>query len=396
MNVRHLMVAALCFLPFAGCMGSLQSPASRREVIRQAEINERAAQRKGDVVPVDEHGDGPLKQLAVKGIVIKADEVWDRNLDELADQRKQLGPEAFDAYVQKESVQLINDRLGEALLYHDALLRIPKGADERLSKMVDDRIRELVTTEYDGVQRRYEQALAAKGRTLEQERQQRLRQLTISAYLNQDFKAKIEEPTRSELMDIFEKRKDEWRRPPQRKMSLIDLRILKYLPKGVTEPTRDQYEQAKSEARAEAQRIIEDARLGTPFDELAKKHSDGLHADDGGEWGWIKRGMVRDRFVPAVDELYRLDEGAVGGPVETNDSIFIVRCDEIDPGYDPDFETAQPRLKEAYQQEKYAKLVGEHIAELREKSGITIHTLERFHAAVVAAAEAYRPKMGPS
>jgi parvulin-like peptidyl-prolyl isomerase len=179
-------------------------------------------------------------------------------------------------------------------------------------------------------------------------------------------------------------------------MSLIDVRIMEFLPDGVTEPTRGAYEAAKSEARAEALHLLQSIKLGTPFEQIARASSHGLHAAEGGDWGWIHRGMVRERFVPAVDELYRLHEGEVGGPVETPEGFFIVRCDKIDPGYDPDFEEAQPRLIDAYLQDHYGDMVTEHVAELRKKSGIDMRTLERFHMAVVMDAKTYRPEMGPS
>jgi len=397
MKTRVIIAVCLCLLSGLGCIGSIKTPKSRRQVMRQAEMNERAAAEREDAaVPVNADDDGPLQHLNVKGTILHADEVWSRFRDRLVEQRGLLNPRAFDAYVQRESVALINDKLGEALLYHDAVLRMPKGVDARLGDIVDDQIRKLVTTEYGGVQRRYERALAEQGRTLEEEREARLRQLTITAYLDQEFRTQIDEPTRAELMAVYQERKEEWRRPPKRKMSLIDLRILEFLPEDVREPTRDEFEAAKSEARSEAERLVEQARLGTPFAELAERHSHGLHAEEGGSWGWVTRGMVRDRFVPAVDELYRLEEGAVGGPVETPDGFFVVRCDKIDPGYDPDFESIQPRLKTTYQQEQYTRLVTEHIAELRETSGISVRMLERFHMAVVNDAKSYDPEMGPS
>ena len=95
-----------------------------------------------------------------------------------------------------------------------------------------------------------------------------------------------------------------------------------------------------------------------------------MGADDGGAWGWVEKGTLRERFTPAVDSLYRLGEGEVGGPIETPDGFFVVRCDTIDPGFDANFENVQPQLQEEYQRSAYARLVSKHVAELREECGI--------------------------
>ena len=72
--------------------------------------------------------------------------------------------------------------------------------------------------------------------------------------------------------------------------------------------------------------------------------------------------------------------------VEVADAFFIVCCDEIDPGIKPDFEAAQPQLTKRLVGADYNRRVVALVAELRRKAGIDPAVLQRFHAAVVAAA----------
>jgi len=387
-------IAACSALLTTGCFGPVKNPASRRAVQEKA-ARERAEDESRNTstarAPINDAGDGPLAELVVKGEVIRADDVWSRNRKQLATKRAQMTPEEFNRYVQRESILLINDRLGEVLLYQAATLRMPENVAGRVDSYVDAEIRKIVSTKHDGIQRRYEKALAEEGRTLDDVREELRRQMTISAYLDQEFRPKIGEPTRAELLATFEENKQKWQRPSRRKMSLIDLRVLEFLPDGVTEPTREQMKAARAEAKTVAGDIVESLRVGTSFPELARRWSHGLHADEGGAWGWVERGTLRERFTPAVDALYSLSENEVAGPIETPDGFFVVRCDEIDPGFDADFESIQPQLLEEYQRGAYARMVSEHVAELREKCAIDIHTLERFHMAVVQAALAYHP-----
>ncbi len=389
-----LAMIGLLLLP--GCFGAVRTPPSRSAVQRKAAADRETKQGEpttgSSTAPTYQMaGTGPLTELVVKGISVPAEDIWAGRQRELDEKRTELSPEDFRYYVERESALLLNDRLAETLLYQEASQRMPKEASPRIDAFVDAEIRKTVTTEYGGVQRRYEKALAAEGRTLTQAREAIRRELVISTYLEQEIKPKVGEPTRQELVETFEQNRDSWRRPPRRKMSLIVLRVTDLLPQGVTEPTRDQLETARSQARSAALEIIASLDKGETFADLARARSHGLHADDGGAWGWVLPGTVRERFEPAVEALYRLDSGEIAGPIETPDSFFIVRCDENDPGFEPDFEAVQPQLQEAYSRNAYNKLVAEHMAELRQKSGIEIRTLERFHQSVVQSALAQQP-----
>ena len=72
--------------------------------------------------------------------------------------------------------------------------------------------------------------------------------------------------------------------------------------------------------------------------------------------------------------------------METPDGFVLVRCDELEPGVEPDFQSVQPQLKELYFRKAYNRMISDLVAELRAKARIEPLKLERFHAAVVAAA----------
>lgn len=391
MTRYHAWLMAFGLLALPGCMGSVRNPASRAAVQREADGEPDTGVSKHMTIAYDLDGEAPLPELAVKSAVIKASDIWREKRAELAAQREQLAAADFRRFVERESALLINDRLSETLLHEQATLRMPEEAGPRIDGFVDAEIRRIVSTEHDGIQRRYERALRDEGLTLNQARAALRRKLVIQAYLEQELRNRIGEPTRRELVETFERTRESLRRPPQRKMSLIDLRLNNYLPEDVTEPTRDQMESARSQARSTALELIDALDRGEPFDELARTHSHGLHAEEGGAWGWVLPGTVRERFAPAVEALYHLEPGGIAGPVETPDSFFIVCCDESDPGFEPDFETMQPQLQEAYGRHAYNELVTEHIAELRRKSGLELATLERFHLAVVQSALSVMP-----
>ncbi len=144
------------------------------------------------------------------------------------------------------------------------------------------------------------------------------------------------------------------------------------------------------EARAEARKIADTAAAelaaGTSFDQVARTHSDGTHAPDGGQWGWVARGALRERLDPVVEALYALPETGMSKIIESDDSFFIARCDEVDPGYTPTFETLQPELQQRYAQIAYSQRMQDLLAEHRRRAQLDPDELERFYEAVVATA----------
>jgi parvulin-like peptidyl-prolyl isomerase len=169
-------------------------------------------------------------------------------------------------------------------------------------------------------------------------------------------------------------------------MSLIDVRVLDRLTPDIDQPTRDQLAEARIAARARIEAAELELRDGVGFADVARKYSDGLAAQEGGSWGWVTPGSVRKRFEPAVEKLYELDEGAVSDILEVDDGFFLVRCDEIDPGVEPDFQSVQPQLREQLIRIRYNRLIAERVNELRAVARIEPEDLGPFHDAVVAAA----------
>lgn len=331
----------------------------------------------------DAAGTSAVSRLTVNAETVEARELWLGLHDELSTKAKTLAPEAYRTYLDRRAARLITDKIAEMLLYQQASLRFSPEMSAKVDKYVDAQIRKIITTKHDGIPRRYEKQLESQGRTLEDAREKARREIIIASYLEQEVKPKVAEPTRAELVAAFEANTDSFRRPVRRRMSLIDMRLGDHSEKDAGTPTHDQLESARAKARSRIQTAQAELDSGVDFAEVARRHSDGLHADEGGAWGWVTEGSVRKRFEPAVEALYQLDADKVSYIIETDDGFFLVRCDQVDSGFEPDFQALQPRLKEHLLLEAYNRLITELVANLRSKARIAPPNLERFHAAVV-------------
>ncbi len=324
-------------------------------------------------------------RLKVRDEVIEAGDLWREYRRDLLAQAKSVPANEYRNLVANRAFRWINDKLASALLFQKASLRMSPQTMQRIDQYVDSDIRRVVTTEFDGVQRRYERHLESEGTTLEEERGRRRRQIIVGSYLEEQIKSEIASPTRAELMAAFEANREAWLVPPRRRMSLIDVRLTNLLGENVTTPSREEQGVAKEKARSIIQTAQSELASGVAFADVARRHSHGLHAEDGGSWGWVSVDGVRERFKPALEQLYTLQEGRVGDPIETADGFLLVSCDKIDPGFEPTFEAVQPALQEQHFRSAYSRRVDKLVDQLRRDAGISSALIERFHAHTVEA-----------
>ncbi|MFQ5413059.1 MAG: peptidylprolyl isomerase [Phycisphaerae bacterium] len=324
--------------------------------------------------------------LHVNDETLTAEDVLHDDRADLQRRASAMPPDAYRAYLRRFATQRVTDAVTEMLLHQHASRRLSPQESSYIDALVEDRIREVVTTEYDGSRRRFHAALEQQGTTPDDHRRRLHRDIVIQRFLQVDLKPKVAEPTRAELWNIYQDNADRWTRPPRRRMSLIEVRVLARLPEHVDNPTRDQMQTARNHARTIIESAAAELNDGTPFEDVARRYSDGTHAADGGAWGFLTSGSVKARLQPAVDKLYQLRQGDISDVVQGDDCFFLVRCDEIDPGFVPTFETVQPRLQEQFARSNYNARVTKLIQELHANAHLQQHDLDRFYDAVIAAA----------
>lgn len=132
--------------------------------------------------------------------------------------------------------------------------------------------------------------------------------------------------------------------------------------------------------RAQAQSIIEQLREGGDFKALAREHSTGPTADNGGDLGWFQADQMVAPFAEAVRAL---EPGAyTAEPVQTRFGWHVVLLQDVREVQKPAFEDIEGDLRN--------QLVSEHvqsyIQSLREEASIEITDEELRPSATDAAA----------
>src|SRR5690606_10905416 len=98
--------------------------------------------------------------------------------------------------------------------------------------------------------------------------------------------------------------------------------------------------------QATAAELVERLNAGEDFAALAAEFSqDPGTSGQGGDLGWIGRGMLGDAFE---DALYDMQVGEVRGPVESEFGVHVIKLEEVREGDVQTFEAMADELREEY------------------------------------------------
>jgi len=123
-----------------------------------------------------------------------------------------------------------------------------------------------------------------------------------------------------------------------------------------------------NEAKKKAMDVIEKARKGEDFAELAKKHSEDPLAKSGGDMGWAHKGSLFDEIDMASAKL---KEGEISEPVMTIYGYHVVKLEGRKPSVQLKFsEINQEKLKSELLNKEFRRSKQEWIASLRSKARI--------------------------
>lgn len=117
---------------------------------------------------------------------------------------------------------------------------------------------------------------------------------------------------------------------------------------------------ADATSQARARELAERIGAGEDFAQIARERSDDIGSRiNGGELGWIERGLLDSRFE---DALFALEPGQISEPVRTDDGWHLIRLDELREGVVKPFEQVRDELARQYlegeRERAYSELSG--------------------------------------
>jgi peptidyl-prolyl cis-trans isomerase C len=129
----------------------------------------------------------------------------------------------------------------------------------------------------------------------------------------------------------------------------------------------DAGEEEKKEVRKKAEDVLEKARGGEDFAELAKVHSEGPSGPKGGDLGFFGRGKMVPPFEEAV---FALKPGEVSGIVETRFGYHIIMLEERSEGSTVSRAEAADQIREFLNAQKVNEAVFARLEVLRKEAKV--------------------------
>jgi len=118
-----------------------------------------------------------------------------------------------------------------------------------------------------------------------------------------------------------------------------------------------------------AEKVLQEAKKGSDFGELARKHSEDQSAKEGGDLGFLKKGEVIAEFEKV---LAKMKPGEVAGLITTAAGLHIIKLEEYRQGKQRDFEAVKPELEELLFRKKSEERFAQWLDDLRKSAAIEI------------------------
>jgi peptidyl-prolyl cis-trans isomerase SurA len=199
--------------------------------------------------------------------------------------------------------------------------------------------------------------LAREGMTYSAYRQKVKDELGKMRLVNREIKSKIV-INEDEMRKYYQDNQQKFTEPLEVKIQQIFFPLPPDAPK-------DEAAAVQAEARA----ILEKARKGDDFTELAKNYSKGPEASEGGLLGWFKQ----KELLPELDEAgFKLKTGEFSELIRSSAGFHIIRVLERRGGEPRPFAEVQFKIREEMSQDEAEKKFQEWLKDLRAKAYVEI------------------------
>jgi peptidyl-prolyl cis-trans isomerase SurA len=265
----------------------------------------------------------------------------------LADEYRRLYGRQPEVYNQKIEAAF-KDSLNRSLEFQ-LMLRDFESAGYNMPESVID---EVVQEEMKpfGDRAKLTQTLQARGITYEKWRQQvRERFLVRQLRLKNVYSETIISPYKIET--YYNQHKDEYKVEEQVKLRMITLN-----------KTSDEEATAAAEL---AKEIVSKLKAGAAFSEMASIYSQGAQRNQGGDWGWADRTVLRKELAEVA---FGLKPGELSEVIETPQALFIMLVEDKRTGHNKPIAEVREQIEEALLKLERDRLHAKYIEKLKQKT----------------------------
>ncbi|HYA17468.1 MAG TPA: peptidylprolyl isomerase [Bryobacteraceae bacterium] len=263
-----------------------------------------------------------------------------------------LTGEALQGAIDKKSADLLRDQI-------DQLLLVQKGKELNINvdSDVNRRIADIQSqSKLADPEQFHKWIYDQSGMTYEDFKDQLKKQALTQRVLSEEVWRNITIP-RAEMQKYYDEHKADFIRQ--------DMVVLR----DILVSTGDGSSAKVAEAEKKAKSLVDRARKGEKFTDLARQNSDGPTAQNDGELGSFKKGQLRKEVE---DIAFSHDKGYVSDPVRTPAGFEIYRIEERYAAGQAAFDEVENQINAILAEPRGAPKVREYLAKLRENAFMQI------------------------
>lgn len=246
---------------------------------------------------------------------------------------------------------VLDGLISQELLWQEAKRKNIVAADDEVQRVVTHFKRKLLFEEA------FQSMLEDGGFTEESYTDYVREQLSVGMLLEEDIARDVSVSDR-EIQEYHAANPDRFSTP-------VEVRVRHIIIKAGS----DLDEGTRREVKKKANRILEEARGGADFTELAKKHSEDSSGPRGGDLGFISRGSTVRPFEEAA---FSLRPGEISGVVETQYGYHIIKVEELKGGNVKPLAAVTEEVRQLLFKQKVQSAVQDRVKALRENANVEI------------------------
>lgn len=273
----------------------------------------------------------------------------------IAANKDRLPEDELRKQIDEEIKRRLDSAVDMKLLWLNAKQTIPPEAYDEMERRVSEyfetkEVPDLIKRAKLADRRELDQKLQELGTSLEKRKRAFIEMAVAREWLRQKSKAETEVAL-DEIRAYYDSHREEFEQPARARWEELMVRFSEH-------PN-------KAEAHTKIAWMGNQVFAGHPLAEVAKAHSEGSTASEGGQWDWTTQGCLASEVLDRA--VFTLPVGRLSQIIESDRGYHIVRVIEREDAHRTPFAEAQSEIREKLKSERQEEQAKEVLAKLKRK-----------------------------
>lgn len=264
----------------------------------------------------------------------------------LLQQRHRTDPEEF----RKKLAAVLDENL-DRLVEHQLVLRDFEQAGFSFpDSLVEEALQDEIRRRFNGDRATFIKTLQADGMTVEKYRQRLRDQLVVGALRSRNISRELV-ISPHKIEKYYLENRDKYRVEDQVKLRMIVINKSA----GTDTPP----------ARALAAEILAKLKEGAAFVEMASVYSQGSQRNQGGDWGWVEKSVLKPELA---DVAFALKAGEFSDIIEQPEACYLMLAEDIRPAHVRPLSEIRDEIERTLLVQERDRLQKRYVEKLRSKT----------------------------